>query len=57
MPYTLGISTCPNDTFMFHAILERRIDMRGLELEVTLRDVQELNEMVSAGQLDFAKVS
>ena len=57
MPHTLGISTCPNDTFMFHAILERRIDMRGLELEVTLRDVQELNEMVSAGQLDFAKVS
>lgn len=57
MSYKLGISTCPNDTFMFHAILERRIDMRGLELEVSLCDVQELNELAAAGALDFAKVS
>ncbi len=57
MAYSLGISTCPNDTFMFHAILERRIDLRGLEVDVSLMDVQELNSRASAGDLDFSKVS
>ena len=31
-PIHLGISTCPNDTFAFHGILERRVDLRGLEV-------------------------
>ena len=57
MRYTLGISTCPNDTFMFHAILERRIDLHGLEFETSLHDVQELNTLVSQGRLDISKVS
>lgn len=53
----LGISTCPNDTFAFHAILERRIDLEGLEFEVELRDVQELNERLERGDFDVAKGS
>src|SRR5207253_2421262 len=33
MRLRLGLSTCPNDTFAFHAILQRRIDLRGLEFD------------------------
>jgi 1,4-dihydroxy-6-naphthoate synthase len=53
----VGISPCPNDTFAFHAILERRIDMRGFELEVELVDVQQLNDGLFAGRYDVAKAS
>lgn len=57
MKLRLGISTCPNDTFAFHAILERRIDLEGLEPEFALVDVQELNEGLAAGRFDYAKAS
>lgn len=59
MPPTirLGISTCPNDTFAFHAILEHKIDFRGLDLAVELHDIQQLNELLANGRLDIAKVS
>lgn len=53
----LGISTCPNDTFLFHAIIEREIDLRGLEFDIEYLDVQELNERLAAGQFDAAKGS
>ncbi len=53
----LGISTCPNDTFLFHAILEREIDLGDLEFEVELLDVQELNERLARGDFDIAKGS
>lgn len=53
----LGISTCPNDTFLFHAVLEGRVDTGGLDLHVELRDVQELNERLLAGEFDVAKGS
>lgn len=42
---------------MFHAILEKRIDLRGLELSISLLDVQELNALAAAQALDFSKVS
>lgn len=53
----LGISTCPNDTFAFHAILKRRIDMAGLEFDVDLLDVQELNRRLAEGVYEIAKAS
>jgi 5,8-dihydroxy-2-naphthoate synthase len=53
----VGISPCPNDTFAFHAILERRIDLRGFELDVELVDVQQLNDGLFAGRYDVAKAS
>jgi 5,8-dihydroxy-2-naphthoate synthase len=56
-PLMLGISTCPNDTFAFHAIMERRIDLRGLEFNVELLDVQQLNDGLFAGRYDIAKAS
>lgn len=53
----LGISTCPNDTFLFHALLEGRVQVEGFELEVELLDVQALNERLFAGDFDVAKAS
>ena len=56
-PIRLAISTCPNDTFAFHAILKRKIDFGGLNFEVQLLDIQQLNDGLFAGQFDFAKAS
>jgi 1,4-dihydroxy-6-naphthoate synthase len=57
MKLRLGLSTCPNDTFAFHAILERRIDLRGLEFDAELLDVQQLNDGLFAGRYDVSKAS
>ncbi len=57
IPIHLGISTCPNDTFAFHGILERRIDLRGLDFRVELLDVEDLNRRLFAGDFDVAKAS
>jgi 1,4-dihydroxy-6-naphthoate synthase len=57
MKLRLGLSTCPNDTFAFHAILERRIDLRGLEFAPELLDVQQLNDGLFAGRYDVSKAS
>ena len=56
-PIRLGISTCPNDTFAFHGILNREIDLEGLEFEIELLDVQQLNEGLIRGKFDIAKAS
>ncbi len=53
----LGISTCPNDTFAFHALMERLVDWRGLEFEVELIDIQQLNKRLFADEFDVAKTS
>ena len=53
----LGISTCPNDTYAFHAIIADRIDTGDLRFDVELLDVQELNRRVMTGDFDIAKVS
>lgn len=53
----LGISTCPNDTFAFHALMHRLVDWRGLEFQVELLDIQQLNDRLMAGDFDVAKAS
>lgn len=53
----LGISTCPNDTFAFHALMQRKVDWQGLNFEVELLDIQELNHRLKQGQFDVAKAS
>lgn len=53
----LGISTCPNDTFAFHGLLTRSVDWRGLQFEVELIDIQQLNDRLFAGEFDVAKTS
>ena len=43
MTLSLGFSPCPNDCFIFDAILNRRIDLEGLDFSVRLADVEALN--------------
>jgi len=52
-----GLSTCPNDTYAYHAILEHRIETGDLRFECELLDVQELNEGLACGRFDVAKAS
>jgi len=56
-PIRLGISTCPNDTFAFHGLLNHEVDWRGLEFQVELLDIQQLNNALFAGEFDIAKAS
>ncbi|MCB9897629.1 MAG: 1,4-dihydroxy-6-naphthoate synthase [Planctomycetes bacterium] len=58
-PTTLdvGLSTCPNDTFLFAPLLDGRLDTGALELRLHLADVQELNEALAEGRLDVSKAS
>ncbi|MFN9720191.1 MAG: menaquinone biosynthesis family protein [Planctomycetota bacterium] len=53
----LGISTCPNDTFAFHGLMTRAVDWRGLDFDVELIDIQQLNDRLFAGHFDVAKTS
>ena len=57
MTLSLGFSPCPNDCFMFDAIVNRRIDLEGLEFEVRLADVESLNQAAFAGDTDVTKLS
>jgi 5,8-dihydroxy-2-naphthoate synthase len=57
MKYTLGFSPCPNDTFIFDALVNNKIDSKGLSFDVRLEDVETLNELAINNQLDFTKVS
>ena len=57
MKLSLGFSPCPNDCFMFDAIVNRRIDLEGLEFAVRLADVEALNKAAFAGEADVTKLS
>jgi 1,4-dihydroxy-6-naphthoate synthase len=53
----LGISTCPNDTFAFHALIHGCVDRRGLDFQIELLDIQQLNDGLFGGRFDVAKCS
>ena len=55
--FTLGFSPCPNDTFIFDALVNGKINTGDLSFEVVLEDVQTLNEWALNGKLDVSKVS
>ena len=57
MKLTLGFSPCPNDTFIFDALVNNKIDTEGIELNVVLEDVQTLNRWAIEGKLDITKLS
>ena len=57
MKLTLGFSPCPNDTFIFDAMVHHKIDTEGLEFEVVLADVEQLNKWALDGKLDVTKLS
>ncbi len=54
---SLAISPCPNDTFIFDPIIQKRIDLEGLKFEHQLYDVETLNNMALRGGVDMIKVS
>jgi 1,4-dihydroxy-6-naphthoate synthase len=57
MKLTLGFSPCPNDTFIFDALVNRKIDTGDFSFEVILEDVQTLNRWALEKKLDVSKVS
>ena len=57
MRLTLGISPCPNDTFMFEALIHQRIDTQGISFIPTLVDVEELNKQANQQTFDISKLS
>lgn len=54
---TIGFSPCPNDTFIFDALIHHKIDTEGLEFEVVMADVEELNQMALGAELSITKLS
>jgi 1,4-dihydroxy-6-naphthoate synthase len=54
---SLGYSPCPNDTFIFYALVHGKLDTGGLAFREVLEDVETLNRMALAAELDVTKVS
>lgn len=54
---SLGFSTCPNDTYIFDAMVHHKVDTEGLEFEVIMGDVEELNTKALNNELDVTKIS
>jgi 1,4-dihydroxy-6-naphthoate synthase len=57
MKLTIGFSPCPNDTFIFDALIHHKIDTEGLGFEVFYDDVETLNQKAFRGELDITKLS
>ncbi len=58
MKLSLAYSTCPNDTFIFYAIANRKIDLEGIEFDIEMHDIDVLNRnALSAGNPDITKIS
>jgi 1,4-dihydroxy-6-naphthoate synthase len=53
----LCFSPCPNDTFIFHALLHGKVDTEGLSFDTNIIDIQQLNELAIAGKGDVVKMS
>jgi 1,4-dihydroxy-6-naphthoate synthase len=57
MKLTLGFSPCPNDTFIFDAMVNGRADTHGITFDVVMEDVETLNLWAEKGMLDVTKLS
>ncbi len=57
MRLTLGFSPCPNDTFIFDALLHGKVDTEGLQFEPVIADVEELNQRAFDRSLQATKLS
>lgn len=57
MKLLLGFSPCPNDTFIFDALIHHKIDTEGIEFDVYYEDVETLNQKAFKGVLDVTKLS
>jgi 1,4-dihydroxy-6-naphthoate synthase len=57
MKLSLGFSPCPNDTFIFDALVNKKIDTEDIEFEPVLEDIETLNKWGAEGKLDITKLS
>jgi len=57
MKLSLGFSPCPNDTFIFDALVNKKIDTGDIDFNVVLEDVESLNRMALQDKLDISKIS
>ncbi|MEO7176692.1 MAG: 1,4-dihydroxy-6-naphthoate synthase [Saprospiraceae bacterium] len=57
MRLTLGFSPCPNDTFLFFALVNRLLEDKEFEWDIRMADVEQLNEWAENGELDVTKMS
>lgn len=57
MKVSFAFSPCPNDTFMFEPIVNKRIDLEGLSFDIELMDVEQLNKAAESGKYDITKLS
>jgi 1,4-dihydroxy-6-naphthoate synthase len=57
MKLTLAFSPCPNDTFIFDALVNKKIDTGDFEFDVLLEDVQTLNQLALQNKIDISKIS
>src|SRR6184192_4373665 len=55
--FTLGHSPDPDDAFMFYAIADNKIDLRGYQFDHRLKDIQTLNERARCGELHISAIS
>src|ERR1039457_4116499 len=53
----LAFSPCPNDTFIFDAMVHQKVDTEGVEFDFEMADVEALNHLAINGQADMCKVS
>ncbi len=54
---TLGYSPCPNDTFIFHALVHGHVAIPGIQIRERLEDVETLNQLARNAVLDLTKIS
>ena len=57
MKLSLAFSPCPNDTFIFDALVNKKINTEGFEFNVILEDVQMLNQIALQNKIDVSKIS
>ncbi len=57
MKLTLGFSPCPNDTFIFDAMVNGKVNTHGITFDYVMEDVETLNQWAIDGKLDITKLS
>ena len=57
MNFSLGFSPCPNDCFIFDALVHKKIDTQGVDFTVVMEDVEALNNRAFKQELDITKLS
>lgn len=57
MNFSLGFSPCPNDCFIFDALVHKKIDTQGIDFTIVMEDVEALNNRAFKQELDITKLS